>query len=212
MTRSTVRNAHLAESQAEVCAHNVATILSSTSQPQLQGQQHRLAKYPQDVFGTHLCPLLSCVSLGMLFVLYYPFPRFLVYMKKMIIDYDLSLYLSTHYFLFILFLFSLWLLVMPLLLPDTDTSLLTLHITTDSSHPITSHHITSHHNILHPLTSHPIPSHPITPLTTTPLHSTPHRSVPRHHRLQRLGTRRADVRIGRGTGKVRSGENEDGRD
>ena len=61
MMRSTVRNAHLAESQAEVCAHNVAAILTSTSQGQ---GQHRLAKYPQDVFGTHLCPLLSCVSLG----------------------------------------------------------------------------------------------------------------------------------------------------
>ena len=70
LTRSTVRNAHLAESQAEVCAHNVAAILKSTSQGQEHGQ-HRLAKYPQDVFGTHLCPLLSCVSLGMFWIVYF---------------------------------------------------------------------------------------------------------------------------------------------
>lgn len=59
MARPTVRNAHLAESQAELVAHNVASLLlkAQSGPPSLQS-------YPRDVFGTSLCPLLSCVSLG----------------------------------------------------------------------------------------------------------------------------------------------------
>jgi NADH dehydrogenase FAD-containing subunit len=63
--RPTVRNAHLAESQAEICAHNVAAFLTARQGTDASGSAlPRLLRYPQDEFGTSLCPLLSCVSLG----------------------------------------------------------------------------------------------------------------------------------------------------
>lgn len=63
LERPTVRNAHLAESQAEICAHNVAAFLTAR-QGTNSATLPRLLRYPQDEFGTSLCPLLSCVSLG----------------------------------------------------------------------------------------------------------------------------------------------------
>jgi hypothetical protein len=63
MARPTVRNAHLAESQAELVAYNVASVLrAGRSGP--AARPPLLHAYPRDVFGTSLCPLLSCVSLG----------------------------------------------------------------------------------------------------------------------------------------------------
>ena len=56
-----VRNAHLAESQAELCAANVARYLSlspSFTPP-------RMLQYPREAFGVSEAPLLACVSLGM---------------------------------------------------------------------------------------------------------------------------------------------------
>lgn len=50
-----LRNAHLAESQAEVVAHNVRCLMGS-SLP--------LASFPRDAFQSPLCPVLACVSLG----------------------------------------------------------------------------------------------------------------------------------------------------
>ena len=58
----TVRNAHFAESQAELCAANVARYLSlspSSAPP-------KMLQYPRDAFGVSEVPLLACVSLGML--------------------------------------------------------------------------------------------------------------------------------------------------
>jgi NADH dehydrogenase FAD-containing subunit len=56
-----VRNAHLAESQAELVAHNVLEVLKNQSVDTMSTKLHR---YPDNVFGTPLNPLLSCVSLG----------------------------------------------------------------------------------------------------------------------------------------------------
>ena len=56
----TVRNAHLAESQAELCAANVATYLSLSPSSASRG----MLKYPQGIFGVPEVPLLACVSLG----------------------------------------------------------------------------------------------------------------------------------------------------
>jgi hypothetical protein len=56
----TVRNAHLAESQAELCAANVATYLSLSPSSASKG----MLKYPQGIFGVPEVPLLACVSLG----------------------------------------------------------------------------------------------------------------------------------------------------
>ena len=53
-----VRNAHLAESQAELVGHNVAALLGVSA-----GPPHFHA-YPRDLFGAELCPLVACVSLG----------------------------------------------------------------------------------------------------------------------------------------------------
>jgi hypothetical protein len=55
----TVRNAHLAESQAELCASNVATYLSLSP-----SSSKGMLKYPQGIFGVPEVPLLACVSLG----------------------------------------------------------------------------------------------------------------------------------------------------
>ena len=67
----TVRNAHLAESQAELCAVNVAKYLSSSSlssstsfSPSASSSNVGMLKYPQELFGVKECPLLACVSLG----------------------------------------------------------------------------------------------------------------------------------------------------
>ena len=67
----TVRNAFLAESQAEVCAANVArylslstTTASSSSSSLPQYSTGGMIKYPQGLFGVKECPLLACVSLG----------------------------------------------------------------------------------------------------------------------------------------------------
>ena len=56
-----VRNAHLAESQAELVAYNVMTVLKNKTVDTMSKQLHR---YPDDVFGNPLSPLLSCGSLG----------------------------------------------------------------------------------------------------------------------------------------------------
>lgn len=56
-----VRSAHLAESQAEICAHNVAALLTASTR---HGAPPRLHRYPQNMFWSPLCPLISCVSLG----------------------------------------------------------------------------------------------------------------------------------------------------
>ena len=72
---ATVRNAHLAESQAELCAFNVAKYLSSSSlsssastsfspSPSPSSSTDGMLKYPQGLFGVRECPLLACVSLG----------------------------------------------------------------------------------------------------------------------------------------------------
>ena len=74
---ATVRNAHLAESQAELCAFNVAKYLSSSSlsssastsisfSPSAPPSSSTVGmlKYPQGLFGVRECPLLACVSLG----------------------------------------------------------------------------------------------------------------------------------------------------
>lgn len=55
-----VRNAHIAESQAELCAANVATYLSLSPSAASKG----MLKYPQGIFGVKEVPLLACVSLG----------------------------------------------------------------------------------------------------------------------------------------------------
>jgi len=65
--RPFVRNAHLAESQAEVCAANIRRFFATsgaatTSTSSSIGGGY--VRYPQDVFGAPLNPLLSCVSLG----------------------------------------------------------------------------------------------------------------------------------------------------
>lgn len=57
-----VRNAHLAESQAELVAQNVAKILKIQHGDKMLNT--KLHRYPEDVFGVGLSPLLSCVSLG----------------------------------------------------------------------------------------------------------------------------------------------------
>ena len=53
-----IRNAHLAESQAELCAHNVRAFLNISS------QNNHFLRYPKDIFGTPHNPVLSCISLG----------------------------------------------------------------------------------------------------------------------------------------------------
>lgn len=50
-----IRNAHLAESQAELCAHNIIKYLNN---------ENNYLTYPAGVFGMPNQPLLSCVSLG----------------------------------------------------------------------------------------------------------------------------------------------------
>lgn len=65
--RPTVRNAHLAESQAELCAANVRRFLlqkKSVPGSTAPAHVHHLLQYPRDVFGAPLNPLLACVSLG----------------------------------------------------------------------------------------------------------------------------------------------------
>ena len=57
-----VRNAHLAESQAELVAQNVAKLLKIQHGDAISNT--KLHRYPEDVFGVKLSPLLSCVSLG----------------------------------------------------------------------------------------------------------------------------------------------------
>jgi len=57
-----VRNAHLAESQAELVAYNVAKILKIQNKDTILNT--KLHRYPEDIFGVKLSPLLSCVSLG----------------------------------------------------------------------------------------------------------------------------------------------------
>jgi len=60
--RPTIRNAHLAESQAELVAANVRRFLVVSAQTSSTAVQY--LSYPRDVFGEPLNPLLSCVSLG----------------------------------------------------------------------------------------------------------------------------------------------------
>ena len=65
--RPTVRNAHLAESQAELCAANVRRFLAASaasSASSVAVAPPSYLHYPRDVFGTSVNPLLSCVSLG----------------------------------------------------------------------------------------------------------------------------------------------------
>lgn len=63
--RPTVRNAHIAESQAELCAANVRRFLHNTAAGKTSSiTAHHLLQYPRDVFGAPLNPLLACVSLG----------------------------------------------------------------------------------------------------------------------------------------------------
>ena len=77
--KAAVRNAHLAESQAELVAHNVlqmhravsilppssSTSSSSTSSSSSSSSSNRLLCYPKDCFyGASTAPLLACVSLG----------------------------------------------------------------------------------------------------------------------------------------------------
>ena len=78
-TRPTVRNAHLAESQAELCAANVRRFIAARDAARVVGGSGgddinamlplvspvAYLRYPQDAFyGAPLNPLLSCVSLG----------------------------------------------------------------------------------------------------------------------------------------------------
>lgn len=67
--RPFVRNAHLAESQAEVCAANIRRFFATsgsapTSASTSSSVSGGYVRYPHDVFGAPLNPLLSCVSLG----------------------------------------------------------------------------------------------------------------------------------------------------
>ena len=55
--RPLIRNAHLAESQAEVVAHNIRCMMHPTS-------PRKLLPYPEGAFGSGYVPILSCVSLG----------------------------------------------------------------------------------------------------------------------------------------------------
>lgn len=59
--RPSVRNAHLAESQAELVATNIKKLVT----PMNHTSNSSLWKYPSDVFyGAQHAPLLACVSLG----------------------------------------------------------------------------------------------------------------------------------------------------
>lgn len=57
----TIRNAHLAEHEAETCAHNVMQFLRARS----IGQAPLLKRYPESVFHSDVAPVNVCVSLGM---------------------------------------------------------------------------------------------------------------------------------------------------
>jgi apoptosis-inducing factor 2 len=54
-----IRNAHLAESQAEIVAHNIRALVAAQ-----RSQPSHMAVYPRDAFQSPLCPVLSCISLG----------------------------------------------------------------------------------------------------------------------------------------------------
>lgn len=59
-----VRNAHLAESQAELVATNVARYLSLSPSGSGSGTAKNMLSYPRGAFGVTPAPLLACVSLG----------------------------------------------------------------------------------------------------------------------------------------------------
>lgn len=61
--KPTIRNAHLAESQAELAAENVRRFLFLKS-PSQGTTTPQYLHYPADVFGAKLNPLVACVSLG----------------------------------------------------------------------------------------------------------------------------------------------------
>lgn len=54
-----LRTAHIAEAQAELCARNVITYLTTTRPSEL-----RLQSYPRDLFHSNRQPVVACVSLG----------------------------------------------------------------------------------------------------------------------------------------------------
>ena len=58
-----VRNAHLAESQAEAVAKTILA-LSSSASSSTQMNAHAYTPYPRSVFGSNYTPALACVSLG----------------------------------------------------------------------------------------------------------------------------------------------------
>ena len=60
-TTPVVRNAHLADLQAILCAHNVRLFLQSIREPSYL--PHYL-NYPKDAVGSPLVPLIAIVSLG----------------------------------------------------------------------------------------------------------------------------------------------------
>lgn len=78
-TFPTIKNAHLAESQAELCAENVVRYFKWMDERkrlnlpgislarQMKNEEFpplRLLSYPKDIFGVAVNPLMSCVSLG----------------------------------------------------------------------------------------------------------------------------------------------------
>lgn len=59
-----VRNAHLGESQAELCSTNVLRYIENVNRRNSNAKAVEYLSYPQHVFGIPANPLLSCVSLG----------------------------------------------------------------------------------------------------------------------------------------------------